>query len=141
MYSIIGSATEQQHLSQFRDWLEEEWGTVDPFEGPVEGFAVPSPILAVDEHVLLGGLGFTSFSKPGSAEIGVWINTLLVAPMYRNTGIGSKLVQAAEAEAIRIKALELFVCTGIPNLYLNLKWTIVGNTNDSMVLRRILTNG
>lgn len=138
MYSIISAETEEEHLKQFRKWIEKEWGTVNSFRGIVEGFTVPSPILAVGGLELLGGLGFTSFPKPGSKETGVWINSLLVAPAHRNMGIGSQLIQAAELEARRTKVKELYVYTDIPTLYQKHDWIIVDQENESTVLKRIV---
>lgn len=136
MYSIISSGAGKKHLEQFREWVEKEWGAVDSFSGTVEGFLVPAPILAIDEQELMGGLGFTSSTKPDSEDTGIWVNVLLVASKYRNKGIGSQLIQAAEAAASHIKVKELFVYTDVPAIYQKLDWSIVEEKNESTVLKK-----
>ncbi|MDA1370932.1 MAG: GNAT family N-acetyltransferase [Proteobacteria bacterium] len=140
MYSIINSKTDRLLLKQFREWVEEEWGKVDSNDHNDEDLAIPSPLLAVTDSELLGGLGFTCFSIPGVNKTGLWVNTLLVAPEYRNIGIGEKLVLAAEAEAVRSMERELFVYTDVPGLYQKLGWIIVDDKNESKVLKRVVSN-
>ena len=138
MYSIINSKTDRLLLKQFREWIEKEWGKLDSNDHDSEDLSIPSPLLAVKDSELLGGLGFTSFSIPGASKTGLWVNTLLVAPEYRNIGIGSKLVLTAEAEAARSMERELFVYTDVPDLYQRLGWIIVDDTNESKVLKRVV---
>lgn len=137
MFSIISSNSAPHHLKQLREWVEAEWDEVDPFEGAAEGFIVPPPLLAIDDQKLLGGLAFSSFPIPGSEEIGVWVNALLVTPEHRSIGISSQLVQAAEVEAECIKVKELFVYTDVPKLYLKLGWSIVDSSGESTVLKKV----
>lgn len=109
MHSIVSSAEEPALTLQFREWVESEWGDTDPFECSADGIIFPSPILAIEGIELLGGLSFTSHAKPDSSSEGVWINTLYVAPAFRNRGIGAKLVHAAELEARKLVIEELYI--------------------------------
>ena len=140
MFSVVSSTSAPHHLKQLREWFVAEWGKVDPFEGTEDDFPVPSPILVTDGHKLLGGLAFSTYPKPGLEETGLWINALLVAPEHRGVGMGSQLVQAAEAEAVSIGARELFVYTEVPELYRKLAWLDVDNSGEWKVLRRTLAN-
>ena len=118
-----------------------QWGDVDPFEGNHPEIAIPSPIVAVDHQVsLLGGLSFTSFAKPQSADIGVWINMVLISPNQRKKGIASQLVQSAEVEAKRLGIRELFVLSEFPDLYQKLGWRIVGldSSENETILNKSL---
>ena len=113
-------------LIQLREWLESEWGAVDPFEGNHRHVTVPSPIVAVDENTsLVGGLVFSSFPSPQGADVAVWVNAVLVSPHQRKQGIASKLIQAAEVQANRMAVPELFVLSEFPALYQKLGWQVV----------------
>ncbi|GAB5500742.1 MAG: hypothetical protein PsegKO_30530 [Pseudohongiellaceae bacterium] len=87
-----------------------------------------------------GGLSFSCIVKPDSNTIGDWINTLYVAPEYRNRGIGANLVKAAETEARKQAVGELFVFTDIPGIYTRSGWDTVKIIEGSMVLARVLPN-
>ena len=139
MYSIVSSEYESRHLETFGAWIQSEWGIVSTYTGTVEGIPIPVPILAIEGEELLGGLGFTVFTKPDSKKNGIWINTLLVAPKHRKKGIGSQLIKAAESHANSTKVHELFVYTDKQCLYEKLGWTIVDDTKESKVLRKTLT--
>ena len=109
MISILSASFARHHLEELREVFELEWVHIDPFEGSHSGFAVPDPLLAVDDQdALVGGLSFTSFAKPKKKELGVWVNALIVAPEYRGMGTASKLIGAAEidgANTVLVKAL------------------------------------
>lgn len=97
---------------------------------------IPDPLLAIEQGALMGGLGFTSFAKPNSECLAVWVNTLYVAPQYRNRGLGSALIHAAESTAQNLGIDELFVYTEIPALYEKLNWRIVDLIQEATVLRK-----
>ena len=140
MFSVVSSTSAPHHLKQLREWFVGEWGHVDPFEATEDNFVVPSPLLVIDGQKLLGGLDFSKYPKPGSEKIGLWINALFVAPEHRGVGIGSRLVQAAEAEAASLGAQELFVYTGVRELYQKLDWLDVDSGGEWKVLSRSLAN-
>ena len=140
---LSSSSVPTQLLSQLREWFESEWGEIDPFEGNHPEIVIPSPIVAVDDKTsLLGGLAFTSVSKPKSVDIGVWINMVLIAPSQRKKGIASQLVQSAEAEAERLGVPELFVLSEFPGLYQKLGWQIVGldkSQNETILTKALVS--
>ena len=111
------------------------------FDDPVPGSEIPTPILAIDNHeTLAGGLAFTSFSRPGSDVLAVWINALLVVPDYRRMGVATRLVGEAEVEAIRVGCAELFVRTDVPDLYRRLGWRVIETNHPDVVLVKALRN-
>jgi GNAT superfamily N-acetyltransferase len=130
-------------LHQLREWLEAEWGHIDPFEGNYPEVTIPSPLVAVDEQSsLLGGLIFGSFAKPGSSEIAVWVNAVLISPTQRKKGIASQLLQRAEVEAKRFEISELFVLSEYPELYSKLGWQYVGldsSRNETILTKRLVS--
>lgn len=136
MISVVNSQSVPHLESQFREWVEAEWGEVDPFDGTLDGFLVPPPILAIDGEELVAGLAFTSHSLVGSEVIGVWVNVLLVKPEYRGKGIASQLVKAAEASAENLKIEELYAYTQLPHLYLKLGWSVVHSDGESTSLKK-----
>jgi GNAT superfamily N-acetyltransferase len=137
MISIVSSKSASHHLKQLREWFVDEWGKIDPFEGAHDDYVVPPPLLLVDGPKLLGGLSFTSSSIPNTDNFGLWINTVLVSPEHRGSGLGSQLVKAAEVEATRIQAKELFVYSDAPELYRKLGWIIVDSQGESTVLKKV----
>ena len=130
-------------LIQLREWLESEWGGIDPFEGNHLEITIPLPVVAVDEQTsLLGGLIFGSFAKPDSAEIGVWVNAVLTSPTHRKKGIASQLIQSAEVEAKRLAIDELFVLSEYPGLYQKLGWHYVGldsSRNETILTKSLVS--
>ena len=140
---LSSSSVPTLSLSQLREWFESEWGGVDPFEGNHPEIVIPSPIVAVDDQTsLLGGLSFTSVSKPKSADIGVWINMVLISPSQRKKGIASQLIQSAEVEAAGLGVSELFVLSEFPDLYRKLGWQIVGldSSGNETILTKTLAS-
>jgi GNAT superfamily N-acetyltransferase len=133
---IVSSRSASPHLSQLREWMTNEWGKIDPFDGGYEDRIVPPPVLAIDGDELLGGLAFTNAPVQRTEKIGLWVNVLFVLPKYRGRGIGSKLVAEAEVEAKDVKADELFVYTDVPSLYEKLGWTILDDSGANTVLRK-----
>lgn len=139
MISILNSGSTPQLLDQLHDWFGLEWGESDRSDGDHALSGVPVPLLAVDDgHLLVGGIAFTSHPKPDSHELGVWINALIVSQPFRGRGIASKLVRAAELEATRQGASELFVYTSVPILYQKLGWSLVKHDNGNSVLIKVI---
>ena len=134
MHKISNSNLDPDHLALLKDWFISEWGEVDPFDSSNEGVKTPSPVLATENGELLGGLSFCWARKPHAAELGVWINAVLISPEYRGLGLASKLVQAAESEAARKGMKELFVYSEFPKMYEKLGWQIQGGDSASKVL-------
>jgi len=138
---LTASSVPTALLVQLREWLELEWGHIDPFEGNHAEVTIPQPIVAVDEQTsLLGGLIFGAFAKPRTPEIAVWVNAVIVSPLHRKKGIASRLVQAAEGEARRLAIDELFVLSDVPGLYQKLAWHIVSldSSRNETILKTTL---
>lgn len=134
MISVCTPSHDSALVNEFRSWVETEWGEVDPFTGN----DLPSPILALRDGSLVGGLSFTYSCIPGTQEMALWINTLLVAPECRRMGIGSKLIAAAESSGKLAGQAELYVFTDIAGIYEKLGWEIRGTTDNNTVLKKNL---
>lgn len=120
-------------LDQLQNRFEVEWGNVDPMHTK----GTPTPLVVTDDQgLLLGGLAFTISPKPASAELGVWINGLVVSPAYRRRGIASRLIEAAEFEACRQHIPELYVYTDVPALYSSNGWTELAREGDHLTLTK-----
>lgn len=137
---LTGEAVTTVMHVQLREYLEAEWGSIDPFTGKHPEVAIPSPVVAVDQHAsMAGGLIFGTHTKPGSVDIGVWINALLVLPTERKKGIGSRLVRSAETEARQLAITELFVLSEFPILYQKLGWqpvSLVSGGKETILRKR-----
>jgi predicted N-acetyltransferase YhbS len=140
MISVCTSHPDSDQVAEFRTWVEAEWSNVDPFEGQ-NGRVLPAPVLASKDGALVGGLSFTYSSIPGTQDIALWINTLLVAPEHRRMGIGSKLISAAESAVADVGADELYVFTDVASIYQKLDWTIHSNSGKSTVLKKKFVRG
>lgn len=140
MISVCAFNQNAEKIAEFRKWVEAEWGNVDPFDGR-NGRALPTPILALKDGALVGGLSFTYSSIPGTQDDALWINTLLVAPEQRRMGIGSKLISAAESIVVHVGADELYVLTDVASIYQNLGWAIHSNVGKSTVLKKEILRG
>ena len=137
MFYIIRSNFKSHHLRQLREWFELEWGHAYQFEDSMHGLIIPSPLLAIDGQNLIGGLAFTRYAINVNGEMRLWVNALFVAPGKRRVGVGTRLIRAAQNEAVSIQEKELFVHTGIPNLYQALGWTTV-DSGERTVLKSTL---
>ena len=142
VYSIVSAgAASSQHLDQLRGWFESEWGDIDPFEGNHEGIQVPRPILALDtQKHLAGGLAFSSANRPGSEDIAVWVNALLVAPEHRRAGLASRLVQEAHDRAADLGVQNLYVLSDVPAVYEKLAWRVIERTGADTILIKNLAD-
>lgn len=139
MFSVVSSSTQPQHLALLREWLLAEWRKVDSFDCSEKGIEVPAPLVAVLGQKLIGGLAFTSYPAWGNSNLGLWINALIVAPEHRGKGVASQLIIAAEAEARRINASELFVYSNVIRLYQKNGWVEL-SSGESSVLVKVLSN-
>ena len=139
MCVIHNADTHAQYLQPLRARLELEWGTIDPFEGSDVDVIVPSPLFLITEKgQLVGGLAFSSFANPNKEEASVWINALLVEPEYRGKGYASKLIQKAEAEAVKVGIPELFVLSEFSGLYRKQGWSVIQTSGSDSVLAKLL---
>ncbi len=116
---IRSSNFTSHHLILLREWFELTWGgKFDEFEALKMGMHLPSPVLALDDDKLVGGLSFTAYENPEENDIALWINALYVDSNMRGFGIGSKLISFAEHTAREAGFTKLYVNTNIPSLYL-----------------------
>ena len=74
-------------------------------------------------------LSFTSYKKPASSEIGIWVNALFVVPRMRKQGVATKLILESQQCVANLHAL-----TDVPTLYLNTGWKLVSTDDDGSVV-------
>ncbi len=138
MVTLVSSTDVPQLIPQFQQWVEDQWGSVQaPAVFPGES-DFPTPIFALENDKLLGGLAFTRHIKPDDDSMGVWINALYVSPDHRKRGIAASLIQIAEVEAVKFGIDELYVYTDVPIIYQKHRWEICKTVDDHTVLRRAL---
>jgi len=99
--------------------LKSEWPEFEGFKQVKFGVEIPDPIISLVNGKLVGGLSFTSYKKPMSEDVAIWINAVFVIPKYRRKGIASNLIEKSQGVGA-----ELFALTDVPELYTNLGWEI-----------------
>lgn len=128
--SVSPSYEEELMLHFSSQWQEK----IPPLDG---GYAnCPSPLLALKDKSLIGGLAFTFYPHPVSEIQVLWINAVLVLPQWRGQGVASELIKAAEVKAARAGSSELFVYSDVPKLYTNLGWSKVTENKKFQVLSK-----
>jgi len=138
MTTIVSSNYSSVHLETLIEWFDNEWEGFGPFERITKGIKLPSPILAISEDKLQGGLAFSGYKNPRKETNALWINALLIEPTSRGCGIGSMLINAAVNVAKELGFTEIFVLTDKPKLYLKNGWYLIDTEKDNSVLGIIL---
>ena len=138
MISIISADCKNQYLPQLDTWFTAQWEPVDFYRGAQPGFAVPDPLLAIEEDELLAGLALSRYKAADGQDLGIWINALLVAPAHRGRGIASMLITAAQLQATLLQVHEIFAKTDVPDLYRKLGWIDLAAEDDCMILKKRL---
>jgi hypothetical protein len=118
---------------QFKGLIANYWPHAEVPAWDDAGAKLPKAVLAIQRSAVIGGLSFVWYPKPGQAELGLWINTLMTDPFYRKSGVASALVKHAMEGYADTK--ELFVYTSVPSLYLKLGWSLVSVDGDHHVLK------
>ncbi|MEX0739059.1 MAG: GNAT family N-acetyltransferase [Pseudohongiella sp.] len=135
MTAIITSTVSAEDLEIYRQWVSGEWGSEHSFDPPEGSPSLPSPLLALTEGELSGGISFTWYPNPGRSEQALWINTLYVESESRGNGYALDLIAAAEQCAKGVAcASELFVYTDAPGLYGKRNWSILSQDGKMTVL-------
>ena len=129
------SDSNSDFLATLYQWLQNEWGDVEPFAATKNGKSIPSPIIALEKGKLVGGLVFTRFPSPITQSQSVWVNAIFVQPENRKQGICSQLIKKAEKLVIELNEPELFAFSHIPQLYTRLNWEIINTHDTHFVLR------
>ena len=138
MTCVVSSSATPEHVRCVREWFVAEWGP----KSALDLDAIPnlSPLVAIANGEPIGGLAFTRFQRPGPGpKVSVlWINALFVPPIHRRKGIASQLIQAAEAEAVRLREAELYALTDLPALYEKLGWRLIRSDAAGTVVGKTL---
>ena len=139
MIRVVSASATPEHVRRVREWFVAEWGPKGAFD--LDGVPDPGPLVAIADGEPVGGLAFTRFQRPGPGPkvSGLWINALFVPPKHRRKGIASHLIQAAEAEAVRLREGEVYALTDIPALYEKLGWHLIRSDAAGTVVGKTLT--
>lgn len=138
MVLIQEVVSNSQHLITLYQWFESEWDDVEALASTKDGKVIPSPIIALKDGELVGGLVFTRFVSPMTNEQAVWINAVFIKPENRKQGISSQLINRAEKSVESIGESELLVFAQIPELYSKLNWQVIETHDDHFVLKSAL---
>lgn len=116
------------------DLFVQEWGEVDPFSNEKEGLPLPTPLIALSDDDLIGGLAFTRYPAPKTDVMALWVNALLVKPDFRKQGVSKRLIEMAMQQALMLGETRLYVYTHIPYLYESIGWVIEEQNEEHFVL-------
>lgn len=134
MLSIQLAPPESPYLTELYKLLNHEWDDLEAFSETKNGKVIPSPIIALDDEQLIGGLVFTRFLSPVSQKQALWINALFIKPENRHQGISSQLIKRAQQLIKQRGERELLVYTHIPQLYLKQQWQTIETDQGNYVL-------
>lgn len=130
---IADSTLAMQYYDELQERFQREWPEIQPID--TAGHAVPKPLVALtSSNALAGGLAFISATSPLGDGLAVWINAVLVAPEYRRQGVGTRLIEAAQEAAGRLRVRRLYALTELPDLYTRLNWSIFSNDGADFVM-------
>lgn len=117
------------HRKLVASWIFEAFWRNRPDSGftpeTLEGYlreacdpdAIPLSLLALADGRPAGTVNLVEddvFHRPGMRP---WLAALVVAPEFRNSGVGTTLVRACRDHAARLKISALYLGTDIPDFY------------------------
>lgn len=120
-------------------WHGEEWGDLLPDWGVRPALTellthtgrtlIPLTLVGMDGDRVLGSVSLIADDLPGWEHLTPWLASVFVAPDARGRGIGSRLVEEAEATAARLgyRRLHLFT-SGQEPFYRRLGWVPLAAT-------------
>lgn len=132
-------ADHPQHLAQVVAWVFEEWGRHIPgvtlekiearFSNHLHRNALPLTLLALMDGQAAGTASLQTTDMYTHPELTPWLAAVYVPPAHRRLGIGSELVQAAEAVSRRIGVRRLYLFTpDRERFYARLGWSVLERT-------------
>ncbi len=113
-------ADRPEHIPQLAAWHFAQWGELNPandfatriarLQTHLQRRAVPTTFLACEDDELLGSASLVVSDLDIRPELTPWLASVFVAPIARNHGVGTLLVQRvmSEAHAIGVPRLHLF---------------------------------
>ena len=141
-FTILDLKDTPERVEELRALLLQQWASLDPFEGIHANLSVPAPLAVYQmsaEQLLVGGLAFSTYAKPRTTEIAVWVNALFIHPEWRGRGLAKRLIQRAELAAKKLNIVEIFVQSEFPQLYESLGWTPVEQGTTESTLRKMVS--
>jgi len=128
-----------QHLPQVASWIFNEWGnliqglTLNAVEAKLQTHlnldSIPLTLVASFDGMPVGTASLVYQDMSSRPDLTPWLASVYVAFEYRNQGIGSRLVKAAEetAKGFRISQLYLFT-PDKERFYTWLGWSVIDTT-------------
>lgn len=134
---IISQSCDQNlsYVSELRNLLEDEWGPFDAFEQEKGGVYSPSPIIAIENRNLVGGLVFSVWNNPEAEGYAVWVNGVIVKQGYRGKGVASRLVNRATLVMAGCSQPTLYVKSSIDELYLKNGWRAFSKVDSETIFK------
>jgi GNAT superfamily N-acetyltransferase len=123
-----------------------------PLEAIKVGFAaccreegLPLALVCMDENTFLGTATLRGESGTMMPDVGPWLTHLYVPPVARGRGVGTRLIRAIEAEALRHGFSQVYAVTAqAAALFQRLGWSVLQQVeyqgDPVTVLRRDLAS-
>ena len=136
MLTISYLADCPEYLPTVSAWVFEEWGAHMPgltledltriFSGHCNRDRIPLTLVALLDRQPAGTASIYVHDLDIRPDLSPWLAAVYVAPLYRNQGIGTKLVKAVEsaAQKLQIGRLHLFTPDQEP-FYTRLGWSVL----------------
>ena len=117
-------------------WHWAEWGHTDPggsLEAWTAGIAkrarrgeIPTTLVAFVDGELAGSTSLVEYDMDIHRDLTPWVSGVYVAPEYRGSGVGTRLIRAAEdaAASIGVGRLYLYTSSAEP-FYARLGWETI----------------
>ena len=111
-----------EHVGTVSDWLAQQWGAQSGRDaGQMQRRLLQTPdcpasLLALRRGEPVGVLGFARFQRPHELKPSLFVDSLLVNPPNRGTGVGTLLLRRAIADARSLEKV-LYVYTNVPDFY------------------------
>lgn len=151
MATITYLADVPQHLDQVTDWILAEWGrpgvtrdmVYEKYRAHMNTDRLPLSLVAVIDERPVGTASLRRRDLQIRPHLVPWLASVYVASEYRNQGIGSQLVIAAETEAARLDIETLYLFTpDRDHFYARLGWRTIEQTDyrgeQVVVMKKIL---
>ena len=125
-----------EHLPQLARWHHEAFARLNPnasVEGRIEKLrslmgrrAVPTTVVALDDHTLVGSASLVEHDMPGREDLSPWIAAVYVRRAYRRQGVGTLLVRHLESIARDLGIGRLYLFTpDMKPFYETLGWAVL----------------
>jgi predicted N-acetyltransferase YhbS len=112
-------AKRPEFISTLATWFQDEWGSYTKnsvgarckeLEAKIDNGQLPLTMVATIENKLLGTYSLDLADLPNRPDLSPWLASVYVNPVFRNQGIGKKVVKESlmHAQSLQLETLYLY---------------------------------